>query len=584
MALVDLVRATTLDITHNTSILYNVLRDLIKGVNDNSMKINAASYGAVGDWNGTTKVGTDSTAMLQAAINALAAVPSPVKAGYRVLWLPEGSFFAKNLVVPASMEYGFALRGPGRDASALYIRPDDLSTPGIDCQIEFTSIDGISLYGGKSITSDINDRCQILWRTKLPDGRADCDFKLGEDTRVLGANTLFQMHGRGFIANNVMSGVCTRFLDVAGGAMTWSTSNTYQNGVWTGMRDYSITNSRFDNAGVIMSISVIGPQKDYMNAINICGNDLFACGKILSAPDAVVQYSKFDGNIGVGMYNVAELGAGATVVCRRMINSSVSSNVLANWYNRSQNPDSLLRYFYGLVNITEGAESCNFDANITPYALDFTVKVGGGSRDVSVSRNVLFQPGFVVSAQSANFVMFRGANCIKLIMNDNRIHQVGATDPQSVRLFDPAVQSGEVEARGNQSNISLGIIGGSYSPVCTYGASTVTPGSVSPSVRSSDGYVTLRMQIALPVVGGTASDEVAITLPFSAVAESAASGMYAGYGSAVLAGTSTFSLQGARVYVAQQQIFFIKADGTTMKRGDIVTPVVVSFEVKYRHL
>lgn len=582
MALVQLIKGTTKRITHKTTLLYDVIESLLKGFKENDVQVNVRSYGAVGDWDSIAKTGTDDTAAVQAAINVLDTVTSPREGGHRLLWFPAGQYRVKNLVIPASMEYGLCMRGPGRDASALWIHPDDLSTVGVDCQIEFTSVDGMSLYGGQTLTNDLNARCQVMWRTKLPDGRADCDFKLGSDTRALGANVLFQMHGRGFIADNVISGMCTSFLDIAGGIMSWPTAaaGQYQGSVYTGMRDYQITNSRFDNATNIVTVSVTGPQKDYVNGITVEGNDLFGCGKMLNAPDAIVQYSKFNNNVGVGMYVTKE----GCVYARRMLNSSVCMNILANWYNRAQLPDSNLRYFYGLVNILESSEGNDFDDNILPYSVDQTVRVGSTSRDTSVSRNTLFQVGLIVTAQSANFIMFRGANCARLVMKGNKLFQTGGTNPQSLALFDSNIQVSEVAVGGNQSNISLGIVGGSYNVQCTYGAQNVTLSSVSASVNSEDGYVQLRMHAALPVLSGSASDEVAFSLPFTAIAESVASSQYSGYGPAVQAGTSTFSLQGARVYTAQQKVYLIKADGSTLKRGDITTAIAVSFDVKYRHL
>ncbi|OAT40220.1 hypothetical protein M988_2426 [Hafnia paralvei ATCC 29927] len=258
--------------------------------------------------NNTTQTGTDNTLAFQNAINALANMPDIRNGQVRQLYIPNGNYRIKNIIVPDSYGFMIEFKGDGFINTRLYCYPDSpTTTPCIEINIEYVSFDSIEVLASLKRNASLSDRSATLVEVKLPDGRADCDIKLMPTSSFGGAETLFRVYGRGFHCNGAVMFFSGTFLEIACDTRTWTTGGNQST---TGMRNYLI-NNRFDTVGVMVKITGSGYQKDHINDLIISGNDIYQMDRLILGADATLQHSIISSNSSVGSfaYNVIELNA-----------------------------------------------------------------------------------------------------------------------------------------------------------------------------------------------------------------------------------------------------------------------------------
>lgn len=536
--------------------------------------------GARGNWNTVNETGSDDTAAVQAAINYLATLPLPREGAMRRLHFPPGSYFVKGLIIPESLGYGLTIEGPGSMSCSLYVYPDDLvNTIGIDCRIEYVTIKGICIWGGKVPGASAGSRCALLWQSKLPDGRPDCDVKILGDVQIGGADLSFRIYGRGFICNGAVLALGDQFLEIFCSEMTWGDSGG-TNLVSTGMRNYQIINCRTDQMRNLVRIAGPAFQKDHINDMVIQSNDFFSMDSILLGADATVQYPLINNNTAIASFTSAPIRV------KRLIGYQVCHNNFMRHYDRASNPSSDVRFLHGLIETTEGQDGGMIVGNIIPWLKDKVCQAGGGSRNISIKNNYFFQAFYSVSPNTAIAYLWRGANCENLTIEGNHFYRLGATAPQSLSYFDPAVQaSNTVSIHNNMSNFAIGAgDGASFTPVLYYGSSVVATSSKEAYVSTDNDFVAFKGALTCSLVAGTASDEVGVTLPFTPNINGefpSISSVYAGVGVAWSQGATAVVVQ-CRIVSSTSKLIFIKSDGTSLKRSDITGSASLYFNLKYR--
>jgi len=538
------------------------------------------SGGAKGNWNTVNETGNDDTAAVQAAINYLATLPFPREGAMRRLHFPPGSYFVKGLVIPESLGYGLTIEGPGSMSCSLYVYPDDLvNTIGIDCRIEYVTIKGICIWGGKVPGASAGSRCALLWQSKLPDGRPDCDVKILGDVQIGGADLSFRIYGRGFICNGAVLALGDQFLEIYCSEMTWGDSGG-TNLASTGMRNYQIINCRTDQMRNLVRISGNAFQKDHINDLSIQNNDFFSMDSILLGADSTVQYPLINNNTAIASFTSAPIRV------KRLIGYQVCHNNFMRHYDRTVNPSSDVRFLHGLIETTEGQEGGLVEGNIIPWLKDKVCQAGGGSRNVSIKNNYFLQSFYSVSPTTALAYIWRGANCENLLIEGNHFYRLGATTPQTVGYFDPAVQaSSTVSIKNNMTNFAIGGgEGASFTPVFYYGTTVNTTAIRESYISVENDFATYKGALTCSQISGTATDEISVSLPISPNVNgefTTISSVYAGVGEAWAQGSISAILQ-CRVVTASSRLTFIKSDGTTLKRSDITGGGAISFNVRYR--
>jgi len=159
-----------------------------EAVNATNVVSSITSFGAVGDWDGTT--GTDNTAALQSAINAMAALGVNAR---KALYVPHGRYMFSELFIPTEAA-GLSFTGDGKRSSQLK-STKTTAGPSIDVDTTGLQFINVGLEGGGNDGATQN----IIVRVKRQIGKvADLDVYF-EDCTLTNSYYLAQTWGRGAV-------------------------------------------------------------------------------------------------------------------------------------------------------------------------------------------------------------------------------------------------------------------------------------------------------------------------------------------------------------------------------------------------
>lgn len=530
--------------------------------------ISVADYGAVGDWDQTSQTGTDNTAAFQAAINALAALPTMYNGGTRELFVPEGNYKCSNLTIPSSFGFGLQIRGEGSVNTRLYLKSSD-ATACVLSEIGYIIISDIEMLGALKRNSSTSERSDVLLEVKMADGTADCDVRIDSTAHLGSANTLVKLHGRGFHCAGSLLFFAGTALEIACDVSSWGSGN---NTVETGMRNYHLSDNRFDTVGVGVRVTGAGVEKDFINDISFVNNDIYQMDRAFIGTDCTLQHSIFSGNTAIGSF------AYGVVEAKRIVNTTVSNNVLRNFYNRNFLPSADNQYMHGIVICSGAAERLMVTGNTMLYNTLHVVSVGSVSNSVTISNNIFEQS--YLSGSTA--LIFRGANCEHLSISGNTFRN--ATNPTvSVDAINTSVQTSPTFIfKDNHSSFTIGGTKCTYTPVLSYGSTSVTLAAYRTEYNVVGGTVSLSAQFSTTnTTSGSSGDEVIISVPLNPAVDSNITSSFSGGGTIKFTNGGVPPLIRANA-VTGGGIVFIKTDGTTLKRGDLTGTYSVIFNIDYK--
>lgn len=547
--------------------------DELDKLNNSIITVNVKDYGALGDWNATTLTGTDDTVAIQNAINALAALPDKRHAGKRALFFPQGNYRIKNLVIPASFVFGLNIFGVSRDSTSLYIKPDDPNIIGIDCRIEFVTIDHMSLFGNDRQAYLAPDQVKVLWQSKLPDGRADCDVRIGQDVMTSSCETAFKIYGRGFVMDGGEATNGLTLLEICTDGITFGTSPQDGNNTQTGMRNYSIQNTRFDSVSAAVKVSGTGASLAYINGIAVIGCDFYQSDAIINAPTAVIQDSIVSGNR-------ARRGfANQVVIASRFNRLNFSNNMLANWYNRDSVPPASSNTLGVAVIAQTTITGLIFSGNTLEYPRIGLVQVGSatGSNDVLITGNIIHS-GWQFGS-FANFI--NGGNVDRLTFIGNTFGGLAPATAFTPAVVDPAKQTAPFVYDGNISSYAIANQRLPVNLTVKHGSATISPTSIRADIRANnDGYI-LRCSYG---AANTGTGNLSITGFPTAVADlNNISSSYSG-GGQINRSIGVNSISRAIVDSTSQSIGFTDDSGSAISTTNLTGNYSIIFEVQYKGL
>lgn len=523
--------------------------------------------GAKGDWNETTQSGTDDTAAFQAAINYLASLPDRREGGARVLYVPEGMYMTKGIIVPNEFHFGFNMIGAGRDATLIYCNPSSpATTPGLFIKSELSYIDNLSMFGSSiSRKIDTTNYVTDLIRVQLDTNRGDCDLVCGGGVQLGNAMNCVTLYGRGFIFKGV--GVLfTNFLNiVASSSLVWDSSNPI-NSITTGMRNYMINGCRFDQGLALVTVSGDGAAATTINGLRLIGNDVLGVASIISADTATLFGLMINSNTMYDSGNVDVIRALNVVACT--INANVISKKIAIESAPAGVNDCLPR----IVRAGNNIIGLNISNNEFGPIRDTVVSSVNAASRVKIIGNT-FHQAFAL----AGGAIFSGVNCsgLKIAYND-----FTGTLGGTLLMWSPTLQTSIATAAHNISNAGNLQQSRNYSPTVNKGGTPVTP-TASACYYDYDGsYCTARYALAIPCsgVGGV----INVSVPMQPLADFAnvTSTISGGGVISWMVGGSYAAI--ARVLQTGFVNFMVSSTATAMAGTDVPTTLQIEFEVKYR--
>lgn len=536
-------------------------------IDDTTPTVSVVDYGAVGDWDQTLQTGTDSTAAFQAAINALAALPTMYNGGVRELFVPAGNYKCSNLTIPSSFGFGLQIRGEGSVNTRLYLKSSD-ATACVLSEIGYIIISDIEVLGALKRNSSTSERSDVLLEVKMADGTADCDVRIDSTAHLGSANTLVKLHGRGFHCAGSLLFFAGTALEIVCDVSSWGSGN---NTVETGMRNYHLSDNRFDTVGVGVRVTGAGVEKDFINDISFVNNDIYQMDRAFIGTDCTLQHSIFSGNTSIGSF------AYGFVETKRIVNTTVSNNVLRNFYNRNYLPSADNQYMHGIVICSGAAERLMVTGNTMLYNTLHVVSVGSLSNSVTISNNIFEQS--YLSGSTA--LIFRGANCEHLSIFGNTFRN--ATTPTvSVGAVNTAIQTSPTFIfKDNHSSFTIDGTKCTYTPVLSYGSTSVTLAAYRTKYNVVGRTVSISAQFSTTnTTSGSSGDEVILSVPLNPAVDSNITSSFSGGGVIRFTNGGVPPLIRANV-VPGGGVVFIKTDGTTLKRSDLTSTYAIFVDIEY---
>ena len=537
-------------------------------LNNYLVTVNVKDYGAVGDWNATTLLGTDDTVAIQNAINALAALTDKRNSGKRTLFFPQGNYRIKNLVIPESFGFGLNIVGVSRDSTSLYIKPDDPNTIGIDCRIEFVTIDHMSMFGNDRQAYLASDQVKVMWQSKLPDGRADCDVRIGQDVMTSSCGTAFKIYGRGFVMDGGEATMGSVLLEICTDGITFGSSPTNGNNTNTGMRNYTIQGVRFDSLSAAISVTGSGASINYINGIGVIGCDFYQSDKIIYGITATIQDFLISGCRSHKSF------ANEVVYVKRALRGTISSNQFANWYNRDINPD-VSNTFGTLLKSVTIVNSILINGNQFLYNRNNLVDIASPSTDVIICNNFFHNAWYL--GTYANII--NGANVERLNVSGNNFF--GVSPSVVVAIVDPSYQTSPFKCDGNLSSYNIINTKSPVSLIVKHGTSTITPSSIKSYASVSGGYCTLWCSFGATNSGSGSLSLTNFPTAISDIMLNNINSSFSG-GGRVIRSRGVNGAISAIVDASTQSITFESSNGSTIGVSDTSSSYSMIFEVTYK--
>lgn len=523
--------------------------------------------GAKGNWNETTKTGDDDTAAFQAAIDYLVTLPNRRNGGGRVLYVPAGMYMTKGLIVPESFNFGFNMIGAGRDATLIYCNPaSPTTTPGLFIKTEFSYIDNLSMFGS-DISSAIDTANYVtdLLRIQLPSGRADCDLVCGEGLQLGNALNCVTIYGRGFIFKG-LGVLFTNFLNiVASSTLVWNSASVI-NSSTTGMRNYMINGCRFDQGGVLVTVTGDATATLLINGIRIIGNDVLGVLSVISASTATLYGLVLNSNTMYDTGNVDVVNCYGLVAC--IVNGNVITKKIAIETVPTVANDQLPR----VIRSGRAIVGLIISNNEFGAMRDCIVSCATTSGHVRIIGNT-FHQAFIL----AGATLFTGADCSGLIISDNNF--TGGSS--SIQPWSTATQTLIGVFKNNYANVKFTHPGNYFVPTINKGGTAVTA-TVAVCYFTYDGYYCTARYAVAGAMGG-AGGTINITTPMTPLGEfPALTSTVAGGGVVHYVAGATAQLT-ARVLTTGVVNFYLSSGVATALAGtDVSGTLSVEFEIKFR--
>lgn len=427
--------------------------------------------------------------------------------GVRAINLGSGSFNTKGLVVPQTLQFGFAMFGDDWNSCNLFCDvaiPD--TVPGIDLRCEFARFKNIRFIG--SSADNIVDnalRCNII-RSKLTDMRADCDVS-AQGCFFVSARSCIQLYGRGLLVDGCAFNGCINAVEIVSDpTQFWPSGADQGNGPKSGMRNYRISNIRTDGATYVLAVSGTGVQKDYINGVIMQGLDLYSNGSLINIPDATLRNLVVDGVAG---QEACPFG----LVVGKSINGAVFSNLaISKSISRDEVITGVNPTMQGLMNMTGSLDNITFNnCDFGPIRSKF-ITVGAESSNI-IMTNINLHRLFSASAEPAvNVVLVGGANVKGFRGSNWNITGPGPGAGKNVLACVLAIQTSNrfsltsINANFEIKNTPLRRI-----PSVLFGANQVTPLLAVLDIEYQGQFVQINGAVNVPANGMGANLALSIT-------------------------------------------------------------------------
>lgn len=526
----------------------------VKDKLDQSLSVK--EFGAKGDWNSTTQTGTDDTAAIQAAINALGNTYR--NGGYRILYFPRGNYKITALTIPASLGFGVMFIGDGKFDSIIW--SDNTNTsPSITSQIDFVHFESMGLFGALSQTSNSSLWKSVFYRGQKSDLAPDVDVTFSQC--ALGHSLDFvQAYGRGVVIDNTCTAFFCNYLVniVADPTIVFPGGDT--NATETGMRNYYISPQRCDVVSRFFRVTGTGTCKDFINDIAIHDVDALSMDRLGEFTDATIT------GLVVSGVTARNSFSGPAIVGKRLIDSSIEMNT-AKQYNRNVTTTNRM---VGVVQLTSSAERVRVRGNYRELS-NYVVQVGALSADVTIDIDV-----FSLGQNGSDFTAFTGGfSSNGLFIN---INTSGVTPAGVCKFFTEGIQASPTFRCFSSYNsfVRPAVV---FTPTMFVGATTQTASVARGEIQMINGEQYQRIYWAGSSLTAT-SAEVSLTLSGTPLPD--VSGVSTLVGLVAVGNTSFAQGLTARVDVATNRIVFYKPAGTRLLGSDLPGTFTISVDVRIR--
>ena len=539
-------------------------------------------FGAIGDWNMGTQTGADDTAALQAAINHYATVGSRRTGGRRAIKIPVGHYRFSALTIPSSINFGLDFVGDGPNATYLWADHNNTS-PAFDCQAEFIHFRDIAFIGSLSdqnkgdsgLWKDLGFKCKLGWNY------ADIDIKF-TNCAALCWKTFAEVHGRGFVFDGGTVGRVNYFMNIVADEDTVWVAGSAINSAQTGMRHYTIRNTRFDVVSRVFLITGTAVQKDYIHDILCIGNDFTVVDVLIEGVDATIR------KVNISCNNALASFATGVIKVKSLINGLIVSNILCKKYDDFSYPSTGADCIESVVITSAAVVGLTISNNIIKNLKGNVVTAGSSSIDVRITNNY-FNNAWHVYTQENHYVFYSTVNCEGLVINNNSFYASSVSG--TYHLWNETVQTSNNTVYGkNTASWSWADPRPRYTPKLLVNGvqSAATPLGVHGRFYSDDTYVYVDAMIVIDPTETTGN--LSVSLPVPAIAESfTITGSYSGAGSVNKA--SGFASTGSvfapiQINPSTQEAELWKVSGLSSSRvtaADTSGTVLLAVSFKYRY-
>lgn len=468
-------------------------------------KTTARSFGAKGDWNATLATGNDDTNAIQAFIDYLSATGTQVTAGVRKLKFDAGSFFATELTIPESAEFGFDFVGSGMYTTTLYFDETN-SNPAINSEIEAVTFDAMSLIGASDNSTIAANYKGLCYRGKKPSDTLDVDVMFSSTVRITKWQIGVQAYGRGVTFNGgILSSINDAGIEIV--ADINAVFGTSRNQLLeTSMRNYSILGLRTDGVENILRVAGSGPHKDYINDIKITQCSFVSSSRLIIADNATLRNIVLSDNTSESCFS------GGVVKANSIIGLTDSNNDWKNLFGGQSivdNNDTILNIY----DISNGAVDITIESTSATALQDSVINCGSGSKNINILNN-RFPKAFATNTGSASrYIALSASDIPDLTIKNNKFPDSPHASATATRIYDINSQTSIGDIDGNTANFVWDDWRIRFTPILRYNGTNQTLTSSYGRISKTDQYIDLVLQVAASSIG---SGSVTIDLPSNA--------------------------------------------------------------------
>jgi hypothetical protein len=554
--------------------------------------VNVKDFGAVGDWDAVAQTGSDDTAAIQATFD-YAATKDYLNGGGVSVYFPAGSYKITDTInIRSDSGLGISVVGEERQLVALF---SGVGTGNylFDCNVEAPHFESLTIFGNLTGTLGGGGESDVIY-LYTDDGAADVDVRFVEcQSNYVGTFALIE--GRGFSALGCGFGHAEEVLVIKSPDPWVRKGTTFIDDDTTGMRNYAISNCRFDAVGVIVTTLGTGPSANYIHNVSIVGCNGTTVDRALSIGNYVT------GTYTTGaLYNSVISGcsflysfAGGMISGWDAIGVTVSSNVIRKMYDPTLSPASSSDTIRTIFDMDHVVRDCKVvDNHIAP--LTHAVVDCLGDVDNLVVADNTFNNMFQYPDTATNYMVRTGGNLNSVVIRANAI-RCNAVLTQDSYYVDPSQDAREVSISGNYSDIDFIRHVNSYSPkiviagddsLCTY---TLQNGQWF----TDDEYLEVKVNVLISAISGSpsSSDVIKITVPIAAKSDPGTGTSYSG-GSGdfeIVSGVSMTAgelIQGLNLYNGNTQAeikVFTTSGMRNLTYSNISTSTQLAFTLRYRY-